>query len=51
MLGIKKLMFESPLNFRVLGTALSNDELFIALESIIIVDTVGTVPTDRNQED
>ena len=42
MAAVKKLMLESPLNFRVRVTTLTDEELLIALENIII-EWVSTV--------
>ena len=47
--AVKKLMPESLLNHRFRGTAMSYDELIIALENII-VDKVSTVPTARSRK-
>ena len=49
VLAVKKLMPESLLNYRFRGTAMSYDELIIALENIII-DNVSTVPTTRSRK-
>ena len=49
MLAVKKLMAESLLNNRFRRTAMSYNELLVALENIII-DKVATVPTARNKE-
>ena len=48
MLAVKELMPESLLNYRFRGTAMSYDELIIALENIII-DKVSTVTTTRSR--
>ena len=48
VLAVKKLMPESLLNYRFRGTAMSYDELIIALENIII-DKVSTVTTTRSR--
>ena len=49
ILAVKKLMPGSLLNNRFRGTTMSNRELFVALENII-VDKVVTVPTARNKK-
>ena len=49
VLAVKKLMPESLLNYRFRGTAMSYDELIIALENII-VDKVSTVSTTRSRK-
>ena len=49
VLAVKKLMPESLLNYRFRGTAMSYDELIIALENIII-DKVSTVSTSKSRK-
>ena len=49
VLAVKKLMPESLLNYRFRGTAMSYDELIVALENII-VDKVSTVSTARSRK-
>ena len=49
VLAVKKLMPESLLNYRFRGTAMSYDELIIALENIII-DKVPTMHTTRSKK-
>ena len=49
VLAVKKLMPESLLNYRFRGTAMSYDELIIALENII-TDKVSTVSTIRSRK-
>ena len=48
MLAVKKLLPESQLNDRFRGSTMSNSELLVALENIII-DNVATIPTARNR--
>ena len=50
VLAVKKLMPESLLNYRFRGTAMSYDELIIALENIII-DKVPTVNSRSRKHD
>ena len=49
VLAVKKLMPEILLNYRFRGTAMSYDELIIALENIII-DKVPTMHTTRSKK-
>ena len=49
ILAVKKLMPESFLNYRFRGTTMSNSELIVALENIII-DKGATVPAARGKK-
>ena len=48
MLAVKKLMPESLLNYRFRGTTMSDSEIVIALESII-VDKVSRIPSSKSR--
>ena len=53
MLAVKKLMPESLLNDRFLGTTMSYSEPLVTLENIIviiIIDRVATVPSARSRK-
>ena len=49
MVAVKKLMFESLLNFRFRGTTMWHDELLTAMDNVI-TDKVSAVPTARSRK-
>ena len=49
VLAVKKLMPESLLNYRFRGTAMSYDELIIALENIIIDKSIDSIHVEEQE--
>ena len=50
MLAAKKLLLESLLKFRIRGATLTDEELLMSLEKIIIIDKFSTAETTKQKK-